>query len=121
MAQTLFQTLGGSGGGALSVTGTRASPIAITAVGGISFTGTDSRQMWFITGDASPITVSANPQIAAASTVGQELILVGRSDTNTLELSDGTGLSLNGSMTFVENSVLGLVWDGTNFVEMFRR
>jgi hypothetical protein len=107
-------------GGALLVTGTRASPSAIIAGTGIAFTGTTARQMWFIQGSGGAVDVSANPQIAAATTVGQELVLVGRSDANTVTLEDGTGLDLNGDITLAASTVLSLVWDGTNWVEMSR-
>lgn len=109
-----------SGGGALVVTGSRASPQSITAAGGIAFTGTDARQMWFVQGSSAPIAVTANPQIAAATNVGQELVIVGRDDTNTIFLQDGTGLSLNGGILLTSDSVLSLVWDGTNWVETSR-
>lgn len=107
-------------GGALGVTGTRASPSAIVAGTGIAFTGNGARQMWFIQGSGGAVDVSANPQVAAGSIVGQELVLCGRSDSNTVLLEDGTGLSLNGQCLLAEDSVLGLFWDGTNWVEMFR-
>jgi hypothetical protein len=110
----------GSGGGALLVTGSRASPSNITAAGGIAFTGPDSRQLWFVQGDSADIDVTANPQIAAGSTVGQELVLVGRNDTQSLKLEDGTGLSLRGEIYLIADSVLSLFWDGTNWVETSR-
>ncbi len=109
------------GGGAFSVTGTRASPSAIVAGTGIAFTGADARQLWFIEGSGGAVDVSANPQIAAATTVGQELTLVGRSDTNTVTLENGTGLDLNGECVLGASSVLSLVWDGSAWVEMSRR
>jgi hypothetical protein len=83
-------------GGALTVTGTRASPSNIVAGTGIAYTGSDARQLWMIQGNAAGINdVSANPQIAAGA-AGRELILIGCSDANTVLLEDGTGLSLNG-------------------------
>lgn len=113
---------GGGGGGALLVTGTRASPQNVVAGTGIAFTGTDARQSWFIQGNSTGINdITANPQIAAGVTVGQELILVGRSNANTVLLEDGNGLSLNGSYEMGEDSVLYLFWDGSNWVETSRR
>jgi hypothetical protein len=111
---------GGSGGGALVVTGSRASPQNITAAGGIAFTGSDARQMCFVQGNGADIDVTVNPQIAVGVTVGQELILVGRNNDQSLKLEDGTGLSLKGEMYLLADSVLGLLWDGTNWNEMFR-
>lgn len=109
-----------SGGGALSVTGSRASPISITAAGGIT-SSASQRALLFVQGSGGAVTVTANPQISAGTTVGQELYLVGRSDTNILTLSDGTGLSLNGQMDLAADSVLKLFWDGTNYVESGRK
>ena len=109
------------GGGAYGITGTRASPSAIVAGTGIAFTGASPRQLWFIEGSGGAVDVSANPQIAAGSAVGQELVLIGRSDTNTVTLEDGTGLDLNGTMELGASSILNLVWDGTNWCEISRR
>lgn len=108
------------GGGALIVSGTRAAPNSITAAGGITATS-NSRTMMFIQGSGGAVTVTANPQISAGTILGQELILIGRSDTNSITLSDGTGLSLNGPITLSADSVLSLVWDGTNWTEVSRR
>lgn len=113
---------GGSGGGALLATGTRASPQNVVAGTGIAFTGTDARQVWFIQGNAAGVNdVTANPQVAVGLTLGQELILIGRSNTNTVLLEDGNGLSLNGSYEMGEDSVLYLFWDSVNWVETSRR
>jgi len=102
-------------------TGTRAAPSAIIAVTGIAFTGVAGDNAWFIQGSGGAVNVSANPQIAAATNLGQKLILIGRSDTNTVQLNDGTGLSLNGVCILGADSVLGLMFDGTNWLELFRR
>lgn len=107
--------------GSITVTGSRASPSSITAAGGIAFTGSNDANMWFIQGNAGAVTVSANPQIAAGSVVGQRLILIGRSATNTVTLADSNGLSLNGSWVGGLDSSISLTWDGTNWVELARR
>lgn len=110
------------GGGALVVTGTRASPSTITVAGIVYSTTGGSRQMWFITGDTTTGTdITANPQISAGSEVGQELIIVGRDSAYPVIFEDGTGLSLNGTFNANADSVLALFWDTTNWVEMFRR
>lgn len=109
------------GGGALSITGSTGTPQSITAAGGIAFTGGQSRALWFIQGSGGAVTVTASPQVAAATTIGQELVLEGTSDTNTVTLNDGTGLSLNGSATLYNHSSLYLVWDGTVWAETGRR
>jgi hypothetical protein len=104
-----------------TITGTRAAPTAITAAGGITFTGTNYNNIAFIAGDAAPIVVTANPQIAAATSVGQKLTIIGRDATNTVTIADSNGTSLNGSWVAGLDSVLELVWDGSVWVEMNRR
>lgn len=104
-----------------ALSGSKASPNLITAVGGVSFSGSNYNNVTFIAGNAAPITVTANPQVAAGSLVGQKLVLIGESGTNTVTLADGSGLSLNGSVVIGQDSVIGLVFDGTNWVEEFRR
>lgn len=104
-----------------TVSGSTGSPISITAVGGISFSGTNYNNITFIVGSGGAVDISASPQIAGATNVGQRLVLIGTSDTNTVKLEDGTGLSLNGVFIAANNSVIGLVWNGAVWVEEFRR
>lgn len=108
------------GNGALTVSGSRASPNNITAAGGITG-GSTPRQLIFIQGNAAAIDISANPQISAGTVVGQEIVLDCRSDSNTVLLEDGTGLDLNGSYLCGAGQGMYLIWDGTNWVEVSRR
>lgn len=103
-----------------TIVGSRASPTAITAVGGISFTAATATDN-YIQGSGGAVTVTANPQIAAGTVDGQRLVLIGRSATNTVTLADGTGLSLNGSWVGGLDSMIALRWDGTNWAEISRR
>lgn len=101
---------------------TRASPTSVTAGGGIAFAAATgySLYLWFVKGSSGNVDLSANPQIAAGSVVGQILILIGCSDTDTILLEDGTGLEMkNGSRRLVNGSIIALMWDGTNWCEMF--
>lgn len=104
-----------------TVTGSQASPTAITAAGGISFSGTNYFNINYIVGSPGAVTVTANPQIATGTSVGQQLILIGTSATNTVTLADGTGLSLNGSWVGGNNSSLILNWNGSVWTEISRR
>lgn len=104
-----------------SIVGSAGSPTAITAVGGITFSGTNYQNYNFIVGSGGPVTVTANPQISAATNVGQVLVLIAKSATNTVTISDGNGLSLNGAWVGGLNSVITLVWDGSNWIEESRR
>lgn len=110
----------GSGGGSYFVTGSRGTPQNITAAGGIAFTGAQARQLWFIQGSGGHVDITANPQIAAATTVGQELMLIGRNDSQTVKLEDGNGLKMNGPIFLGEDNAINFVWDGTNWVEQSR-
>lgn len=94
-----------------NVVSTFASPSSITAAGGVSFSGTNSINYTFIVGSPGAVTVSASPQVAAGSVNGQLLTLVGTSATNTVKLSDGTGLALNGPWTGALSSSLTMMWD----------
>lgn len=111
------------GGGALVASGTPAAPNTITAAGGVSFTFSDGeRQIKYLIGDTSTGTdVTANPQVAAATTtsVNLEIYLYGTSDTNTVQFDDGNGLSLPASRTLYNRSVLALLWNGTLWTELF--
>jgi hypothetical protein len=101
--------------------GTDATPTTITAAGGVVFSGTAFENYYFLTA-ASAITVSANPQISAATNVGQRLVITSKSATNTITLQDGTGLSINGTWVGGLDSVLILYWNGNSkWVEISRR
>ena len=104
-----------------SVLGARATPINITAAGGVVDTGL-LRQMKFIHGSPGAVTVSANPQISHVSAlVGSEMTLIGCDDTNTVKITNGNGVDLNGDCTLGNGDTLGLTWDGTNWSEIYRR
>lgn len=102
-----------------TVTGSRASPTNVTTAG-ITPAGVGVQKI-FVQGSGGAIDVTANPQIAAGTTVGQELILIGCSDTNTLKLEHGTGLDLNGDILLQARYVISLTWDGTAWSENYRR
>lgn len=111
---------GGGGSGAYAVSGDTATPVTVVAGVGV-MSSSDQRQLLFVesTGGATPIT--ANPQISPGSVLGQELVLVGTSDTDYIVLADGTGLSLNGSINMKNNVMILLIWNGLVWSEMTRR
>lgn len=109
------------GGGALVITGSNGTPESIVAGTGIAFVALSGpRQMWFVQGSGGHVDITANPQVSAGSDVGQELVIVGRNDDQTLQFDDGNGLSLNGSAVLGANSVLNLVWNGSLWLETSR-
>ena len=102
------------------ISGTFAAPNLITAAGGIT-TGSFSAEIIFVAGSGGPINITKDPQIKAGVSTGDALIIYGTDNTNTLTLDDGTGLSLNGSMTLFNKSTIQLIWDGLLWVELSRK
>lgn len=101
--------------------GTDAAPTPVTAAGGVVFSGTAYENYYFLTA-ASPITVTAIPQITAGTNLGQRLVITTKDATNTITLADGNGLSLNGAFVGGLDSVLILFWNGNGkWVEISRR
>lgn len=116
----------GSGGSAApSVFGSRGTPRDIAAGVGITsgashMSTTAVFQVVFIQGSGGAVDISANPQIEAHTVVGARMVLMGRSDMNTVTLQTGNGLDLNGDAVMGASHVLELMWDGTNYIEMNR-
>ena len=103
------------------VTGSEGSAEQITAAGGINVSATANDELIFIEGDGGAINVTANPQISNGAFTGQCIILIGQSDTNTILLENGDGLSLNGTIEIYLNSVIELIWSGTTWLEKSRK
>lgn len=102
------------------VSGSRASPNNIIAGTGISYSAANETHV-YVQGSGGAVTVTANPRIAAGTIVGQKMLVIGRSATNTLTLANGNGLSLQGNITLTDDDNLYLYWDGTNWSEISRR
>lgn len=117
---TWYPPTGGSAP-VLTISGSRASPQLIAALSGIPFVSTTTFTKKYIAGDSGVVIVSANPQIAAGTANGQELLLQSRDATNTVRLDDGNGLVLNGPWIGGLDSVLTLTWDTVNWVEKGRQ
>jgi hypothetical protein len=105
------------------ITGTRASPTAITALGGITFSGSQKEAVAFVKGTGAGTTnVTVNPRISVGTTFGQKLKICQRSATDFLKFQDGNGLDLDGDWLGDDASrELNLWWDGTNWKEEGRR
>ncbi len=56
------------------------------------------------------VEISANPQIVAGHFDGQEIMIMGNSDTNTLSFEDGKGLSLGAKRVLGRRDILKLKW-----------
>lgn len=64
--------------------------------------------------------ITANPQIAAGTVVGQNLRIVGANNTNYIKLETGNGLLLNGFWLSNNDSILSLFWTGSVWREQWR-
>jgi hypothetical protein len=100
--------------------GTSGTPITVDETLGI-IVGTNSRQIIFVESNGGEKTVSANPQISVGTKIGQELVLVGTSDTDSIILNDGTGLELNGALKLNNKQSASFFWNGTSWQEISRR
>jgi hypothetical protein len=109
-----------SGGGAYLIHSSVASPTSIVATSGLAITATDQRGQWYIQGSGGAVTVTASPQISAGSIIGQELMLDGVSDTNSVTFTNGSGLALNGNAVLGSGNVLTLFWNGSVWQEQAR-
>ena len=88
-----------------------ASPYNVVAGTSIPFVAGTKRIKKYIQGNGGAVTVTANPRIQAGTIDGQELVLVGCSDTNTVSLNTGNGTLKNGLDTMVNGSVTVYNWD----------
>lgn len=114
---------GGGGGGSFSrvVFGSFGAPIPINPAVGIVPTA-DMDQTWWVTPSTSGVhPVTASPQLAAGTHIGQRVTLKGVSGANYLQFDSGTGVSLNGLCNVKDTQSLQVEWDGTQWGENFRR
>lgn len=83
-----------------NIVGSPGSPISIVAGTGIPFAGSKWFNTWYVQGSGGvACDISADPQIAVPTAIGQRLRIVGCSDVATVKLEHGTGLSQNGVRT----------------------
>lgn len=110
----------GAGGtlitGGFAVYGSIGAPIVATAAGGVTSTN-DQRALIFLVSNAGAVPITANPQVSPGTKVGQELRLVGASDVNYIQLSDGNGLKLIGPILLKNKVSIDLWWDGAVWSE----
>lgn len=105
--------------------GSESSPSVITAAGGVT-PSADLLQTRYIKGVTSSgaVTVTANPQIAAGTTVGQRVTLTNVNASDYVILNDLNGLSLNGSWPSALNPLyakLEVEWTGLRWNECSRK
>lgn len=93
------------------VTGTQGAPLNIVAGVGIPILDCPV-EMIFVEGTGG-VNITASPQIAAGTEVGQELNIYGTSDIGYVRLDDGDGLSMNGSLDLDSETNATFLWTGT--------
>lgn len=96
------------------VTNSYASPYSAQAGTSIAhgMTSVYDSCLLFLKSNSGAVDMSANPQIAAGTRNGQELELQFTSDTDTVLLEDGNGLSMpNGNVRSLAGTVLRFNWD----------
>lgn len=114
-----WATVAGGGSG-YQVSGSVGSPNVITASGGISHTS-DMLSVYFVVSSGGAVSITANPQIDTGTSIGQNIIIFGTSDTDYPILNDGTGLALNGQMQLKNKSSIMLMWTGSEWWEVSRK
>ena len=110
----------GSSGGYISH-GTQMAPMVIDPAVGVPANSSQQRALWLVESQGGQQTITAVPQIAPGSTIGQELLLMGVSDTDYLTLQDGNGCNLNGPANLKANASILLFWSGSAWNEASRR
>lgn len=112
----------GSGGssqtGGYVAYGSGASGILVAATGMNSTA--DQRALIFTVSSGGAVPITGNPQISAGSKIGQELRVVGTSDTDYITFATGTGLLLNGPISMKNGVTLDLYWNGSVWAESDR-
>lgn len=115
---------GGGGGGGAGYTpyGTIGAPLVIDPAVGIPIANV-RRQMLLLKGQTAggEQVITANPQIAAGYTIGDELLLIGQNDIDYPQVNDGNGVSANGALNLKNKFVGHFVWDGADWNETSRR
>lgn len=102
-----------AGSAGFVVSGSFGSPVAITASGTISFTAGNQRTKKYIQGSGGAQSAGS---IQVGTIEGQELLLIGCSDTNTVTIDSGaptstTNVITNGAIVLGANSYIMLNWD----------
>lgn len=99
-------SVGTGGGGALDVTPT----VSVTNATTVAFTPT-TRGIVYVQGNGAAVTADATTPLTAGNTDGQELILIGRSNSNTLTIANSGNVRLKEAITLKQGCALYLEWD----------
>jgi hypothetical protein len=96
----------------LKIFGTRASPILVATSGVIAFTAATARQKQYIKGNGGAVT---SVTLQNGTVDGQEAIIQGTDNTNTVSLTTNLGQCILGS-----DQILTLNWDTNGWKEVSR-
>ncbi len=96
------------------VTGSLASPVVITAAGGLTIDPTFQKQIIFVKSDGGIFGLTADPQITPGQIIGQELIIIGTDPADAIAFIAGAGVAPAGAtiQPLYTNFVLSLIWTG---------
>jgi hypothetical protein len=103
-----------------TVYGDPTDPVLVVAAAGIT-SHLHTKTIIFLAGSGPVDDILANPQISPGGVIGQELVLIGTSDSDYVFLTNDDGLDLQGDCLVNTQQVLSLIWDGTNWREQYRR
>jgi len=110
---------GGGGSGGYVPTNTSSTPLILDGSTTITPAG-EQREILYVASNGGLVTNTVNPQIANGTIHGQELLLVGTSDTDKIKLDQANNLVLNGDCTLKNGSTLLLFWNQTDWAEISR-
>jgi hypothetical protein len=108
-----------------TIFGSTGTPRAIVAGTGITsgashMSTTAVTQVVYVEGSGGAVDISANPQISDHTVEGAIMYIVGTDDTNTVEINVGSNVQINSPALLYDDSVLTLMWDGSDWQEVAR-
>ncbi len=116
---SLWQVVGGSGGGGAVAQGTRAAGISMSV--GTAITPTINQESHvYVVGNGGAIEITAvTPVVTTSMVVGQKLRIIGTSDTNTVKYNPGVNLVLTrGPAELGKDQCLDLMYAGTDGTDL---
>lgn len=107
------------------VTPTSSSPwgpggLVVTGLAQLALASTLRSEIQYLLGSGA-VSLLSGSEIQNGQFIGKLLILIGCSATNTVTLVNSATLQLNGDCTLGLDDVIGLVWNGSYWSELFRR
>jgi len=106
--------------GAYKPNSTVASPQAVTAAGGVTFTIGQQRALVFAQGSGGSVTITATNPLQSGTIIGQELTIIGQSALNTITIQQSGNTILNGDVDLSLNGIISFIWNGSSWVEAYR-